>query len=810
MNRKLEAHYIRAYTGYKSPAGNLGVTGTESGLQFEGGLYVGGSFSAGALPISTDNILITGTEGDGYIEFTSQDTAPALANVNIYSDVRGHFAIGNSGPSAYAITFGNALLTADRSYDWPNKDGTVAMTDDDISQFNNDSGFVVGPGGAIDSRIASFNGTTGRIIKDSGINLSGTAGKNLDLSGSLTIGADTTVTGGGTVALGGFTLTIPATGTAVLTSRTISEGAGLAGNTYDLSANRTLAMGTPSTLSIASTNAASGTTHSHVITTSSNPGAAAAILSSDASGYLTLKRLTLTDYLFINASTANLYLKDTSTGFQSAATSIVTPQSGNAFRTTGFSSGVSGWNQSNNGDAEFNNVRIRGELAASVFKVSEVSATAGTFGVFYSAAALYADCTTPASTSSSFTFDAKNSDAGGMLFAVNDIVRFKSWTGAAVSDSWATITARTDHTTYATYTATLSSGSTSKTFRAGTAVVDYGPSGTGFITLSADGTVGSSPNLTMATHAGSPWSAQTTLLRLGNLNGWGGYVTDVYGLAVGDYATGNYLIADNGGVSITGAQGSLKINSSGIKLNGSASLVGRQSLAWYPDVGNESESVSGVYNTYSAGSSITRLWSALRSSETSSGENVVALETRKPGGATTLGTTSRFELHSDVATATSWALLTLGTVDTPTYTFSGLTIGSANTPTHMLDVYGSGWFQDGAVVPASTGTAQFALDSSPSTDLSIANNATATPFGNANNFSGLFIVNNTSSGQVGVFIQGGGTMILVNQTGSEFTTTSGTASSTNVYLSGLVVTIQNKLGGTRTYNVMALRTRASA
>jgi hypothetical protein len=239
--------------------------------------------------------------------------------------------------------------------------------------------------------------------------------------------------------------------------------------------------------------------------------------------------------VLLSAATANLFLKNTSTGLKSASSTVVTLQASNSFRSASFTSGLVGWGINDAGDAEFANIRARGEIASSVFKVSEVSATAGTFGVFYSASTLTEDFTTPASTSSSFTFKAKNSDAGGMLFAAGDVVRFKSWTGSAVSDSWATITARTNNTTYTTYTATLSSGSTSATFRAGTAVVDYGPSGQGNITLSTDGTVGASPNLSMATHAGSPWSAQTTLLRLGNLNGSYGYSSAVYGLGVGQY-----------------------------------------------------------------------------------------------------------------------------------------------------------------------------------------------------------------------------------------------------------------------------------
>jgi len=48
------------------------------------------------------------------------------------------------------------------------------------------------------------------------LTFSGTDAKALTLTGSLTIGADTSITGGGTVSLGGFTLTVPATGAAAL------------------------------------------------------------------------------------------------------------------------------------------------------------------------------------------------------------------------------------------------------------------------------------------------------------------------------------------------------------------------------------------------------------------------------------------------------------------------------------------------------------------------------------------------------------------------------------------------------------------
>lgn len=476
----------------------------------------------------------------------------------------------------------------------------------------------------------------------------------------------------------------------VPTTRTITEGVGLAGNVYDLSANRTLALGVPSTLNVASANSASGTTHSHAITTSSNPGAAASILATNGSGFLTIPRLTLTDYLLINSLTANIYLKDTSTGFQAATTGIITPQAGNIWRNTSYTSGVSGWNIDDDGNAEFNNGRFRGELASSVFKISELAATAGTLGVFFSASTVDADFTTPATTGLPFNFNAKNSDAGGMLFGVNDKVRFKAWTGSAISDSWATITARVNHTTYTTYTATLESGSTSATFMAGTAVVDYGPSGTGFITLSADGTVGSSPNLTMATHAGSPWSAQTTLLRLGNLNGSYGYVTNVYGLGVGDYGTADsYLTVDpTNGLRIISAQGAAVLDSDGLRFESGGNDW--NTIRWIDDPNDNSVQLSH------SSDATTSSFLIQTSAGSSSGTALTGLTAVSNSGIAHLVVRSNGTTHTTADK--NWVA-----IDATDATLAGLVIGNGflTPPTHMLDVYGTGWFQ-GAVTISKT------------------------------------------------------------------------------------------------------------
>lgn len=438
---------------------------------------------------------------------------------------------------------------------------------------------------------------------------------------------------------------------------------------------------TPGTLSVSSTNAATGTTHTHVITASSDPGAASALLKTDSSGYLKLVRL---------------LLGSTSAGFTGTGT-IINPLTGDSIRSTTFTSGISGWNLDDAGNLEANNITARGELRSSVFKVNEIAATAGTLGVFKSAANLNADVTTPASTSSSFTFQGKNSDAGGMLFAVSDAVRFKAWTGAGVSDSWATITARTNNTTYTTYTATLNSGSTSATYRAGSAIIDYGPSGTGFITLSADGTVGSSPNLTMATHAGNPWSAQTTLLRLGNLNGSYNYVSDTYGLGIGDYSTDEYITFDLAtGLILHAAGGAVTLDSNGLLLSGGLSSV--NAVRWYNAAGgtDAQAQIRGSFDTDTAA------WQAQVFADSSDTTQRAYAELSawgaQSGSQASVSVYAGSTAHADYPDQ-SFIELNGNSV---TGTFLGVTIGQAfgaTKPTHKLDVWGNGWFRTDAFVP---------------------------------------------------------------------------------------------------------------
>lgn len=245
--------------------------------------------------------------------------------------------------------------------------------------------------------------------------------------------------------------------------------------------------------------------------------------------------------------------------------------SGDEMQSASFTSGFTGWRITAAGDAEFNNVLVRGELAATVFRISEITATAGTQGVFKSATVVhFSDYTSPAAVGNSNTLFAKNSPDGATMLAVNDIIRMKAWTAGGIKDSWLTVTAiLVNYTTHTTYTVRLESGSTNAAFVQGVAIADYGPSGSGLITLSADGAVGSSANMSIATHAGSPWSTQTLHVRLGNLNGSYGLVTNLYGIGMGDYSGGNYLKYDtSNGFTLKAGGGNVLLDGDGITLEG--------------------------------------------------------------------------------------------------------------------------------------------------------------------------------------------------------------------------------------------------
>lgn len=250
--------------------------------------------------------------------------------------------------------------------------------------------------------------------------------------------------------------------------------------------------------------------------------------------------------IFNAAATANLYLKDTSTGWQSATTLVVTPQANNSIRTSNFTSGLIGWNWSAAGDAEANNLTLRGALRTTILLYNAVLATNGTQITAKSAAKLRSDVAVPSSPTygtTTVTVDVLDQDglshAASQLFVVNDILYMKDGLAGL---TWFKVSAVSDQTTFWRYTAIIMAGTNNITYRTGLGTLDYGQSGQGFITLTADQV--NSPYIQMATHAATFSSSDasgtlvlTPRLRLGNLNGSYGYATNIYGFGTGQYGT---------------------------------------------------------------------------------------------------------------------------------------------------------------------------------------------------------------------------------------------------------------------------------
>nr|AUN37445.1 flagellar hook-length control protein FliK [uncultured bacterium] len=361
------------------------------------------------------------------------------------------------------------------------------------------------------------------------LNLSGTDGTSVVFGQPLTVGgtAGVTLTGGGTMNFAGFTGTMPATGT--------------------------FAMGAAA-LSVNTTNNTATANHTHAINSSANPGASASLLATDTDGDLQLVRLGLgtaptqplevAGNAFINAPTANLFMKDIATGWRASTSLLVNPQPNNSVCTTNFTSGLVGWCIRDSGNAEFENVDVRGAIHASVFVYNALQATAGTFGVFKSAAKLKTDVTIPNGPTYGTTtvnIDVVDQEgithAASQLFATGDILRLKD---GLVGDTWLRVASTSDQTTFWRYTSTIMAGSANATYRAGLGVADYGASGQGFIIQTADQT--NAPYLQMATHGATFTSTSssgtlsvTPRMRCGNLNGSYGFVSDTFGCGFGQY-----------------------------------------------------------------------------------------------------------------------------------------------------------------------------------------------------------------------------------------------------------------------------------
>jgi hypothetical protein len=215
-------------------------------------------------------------------------------------------------------------------------------------------------------------------------------------------------------------------------------------------------------------------------------------------------------------------------------------------QSSGFVSGPlgTGFRIESDGDAEFQNITARGKFTTSVFEKDTISSVGGSLLILDSDV-LDADMET---ITGSLTIK------GDTTFAVGDFLRIKD----GVDDEWMEVT---DISSAPTYLVTrdmggqYSSGSTSKAWKKGTAVVNYGASGEGAIIMSSSEAY--SPYIDFMTHSGDPWSSQTVKTRLGKLDGVAG--ASGWGIVAKDGYLGALEIIDN--INLTGS-GTIRTQSS--------------------------------------------------------------------------------------------------------------------------------------------------------------------------------------------------------------------------------------------------------
>ena len=247
----------------------------------------------------------------------------------------------------------------------------------------------------------------------------------------------------------------------------------------------------------------------------------------------------------------------------------------------GFVSGLTGWQITPTGTAEFNNVWVRGELHASIFVMDEFHSNGGTF-VTATAGKLENDavlsntsdvattnCRSTAFAETFISYRYNSTETGdnaarsienwievtdppsghAILFTRGQILRCKTFTGTDVYDLWLRVNSTEDMTDYYRYRVQVMSG-TYTTLPAGAAVIRYGEEGDGLILQTAD--LNYAPYLDVFTIGAEPWNGDITPhVRLGRLDGVGVPLTsgiEQYGIVAGTNlsdATAPYFVASD-------------------------------------------------------------------------------------------------------------------------------------------------------------------------------------------------------------------------------------------------------------------------
>jgi len=234
---------------------------------------------------------------------------------------------------------------------------------------------------------------------------------------------------------------------------------------------------------------------------------------------------------------------------------------------------------------EVGNIAARGIIRTSVFEYNSISVHSGSDITVKGGDVLAADMTVTDGTAINRITEAGDTritEAGDTLitegiaeiiiegndtFAVGDILRIKE----GIYDEWLEVIENSFAPVYRVRRDKSGNYATDNNpaWTKGASVVNYGQAGDGGIYITASDT--NAPNLSVFTHDGEPWDTITTHIREGNLNGYAGYETDVYGWAA--------YINENNYVKIDPVDG--------IRMSGSIVITGSSEVPWESVTGTE-------------------------------------------------------------------------------------------------------------------------------------------------------------------------------------------------------------------------------
>lgn len=277
------------------------------------------------------------------------------------------------------------------------------------------------------------------------------------------------------------------------------------------------------------------------------------------------------------------------TGATDAASNVLIDSTNSLFRlgpTTGASITIDGANQRirsstyvtgvtgftvEPGLVEAQNILARGTMSGTVFRYDVISATGGR-QIIANADALSTAMT--ALDASTLTI------RGNITLAANDIVIIRAQSSGGIQEEYLRVTSAAAAPTYsvtrdlaATYAV-----DTNPAWPAGTVVVQQGVSdgaaafSGGWLDLVGEASSGSDwPRVSVFQRTGVAYNAFTERVRMGNLNGYLGYVADTYGFAVGSSVAGEANITFDATNGIRIRQGTTNLIT--FNMSGTATLL---------------------------------------------------------------------------------------------------------------------------------------------------------------------------------------------------------------------------------------------